>query len=93
MYRAGIEGILGLRRRGAELLIDPCIPTTWSGFEITFNFQATTYRITVTNPQALSRGIIRATLDDRSVPAESPTHIPLIDDRRTHHVHLVLGRA
>src|SRR5688572_18993636 len=33
MYRAGIEGILGLRLRGAVLSIDPAIPRTWPSYE------------------------------------------------------------
>ena len=33
MYRAGVEGILGIRREGASVLIDPCIPAAWPGFE------------------------------------------------------------
>jgi cyclic beta-1,2-glucan synthetase len=32
MYRAGIEGILGMRREGADLVIAPCIPAEWPGF-------------------------------------------------------------
>jgi cyclic beta-1,2-glucan synthetase len=32
MYRAGVEGILGLRREGAYLVIAPCIPAEWPGF-------------------------------------------------------------
>jgi cyclic beta-1,2-glucan synthetase len=91
MYRAGIEGILGLRRHGAELLLAPCIPSTWPGFEITFRFQSTTYRIIVTNPQAVSRGIVSATLDGVTIPALNPIRIPLIDDKETHLVQLVLG--
>ncbi len=33
MYRAGVEGILGIRREGASILVDPCIPAAWPGFE------------------------------------------------------------
>ena len=35
MYRAGVEGILGIRREGAVLVVDPCIPAAWPGFEAT----------------------------------------------------------
>jgi cellobiose phosphorylase len=31
MYRAGLESILGFRRRGATFEIDPCIPAAWPG--------------------------------------------------------------
>ena len=37
MYRAGIEGILGIRLQGDSLLLDPGIPTAWPGFELTYN--------------------------------------------------------
>ena len=29
MYRAGLESILGLRRRGETFIVDPCIPSSW----------------------------------------------------------------
>ena len=33
MYRAGVEGILGIRREGDTLVVQPCIPPGWPGFE------------------------------------------------------------
>jgi cyclic beta-1,2-glucan synthetase len=47
MYRAGIEGILGIRREGAWLVIDPCIPSSWPNFRATVNVAGTCYRIRV----------------------------------------------
>lgn len=44
MYRAGLEGLLGIRRQGAWLLIDPCIPVTWSGFEVSLEVEGGTTR-------------------------------------------------
>ncbi|VWX61586.1 Cyclic beta-(1,2)-glucan synthase NdvB [Burkholderiales bacterium 8X] len=35
MYRAGIEGLLGIRREGDTLRVWPCIPPAWDGFEAT----------------------------------------------------------
>ena len=63
MYRAGIESILGFRLQGAPLLLDPCIPTAWPRFEITFKYRSARYDITVENPRGVSRGIASATLD------------------------------
>ncbi|MBD8595559.1 glycosyl transferase [Pseudomonas sp. CFBP 8758] len=34
MYRAGIEGILGVRREGQWLLLDPRIAARWAGFSV-----------------------------------------------------------
>ncbi len=56
MYQAGIEWILGFRLRGTELRLEPCIPTTWPGYEIHFRYHTATYDIVVENPQAVSRG-------------------------------------
>ena len=33
MYRLGIEGLLGLKRLGNRLQIDPCIPDDWPGYD------------------------------------------------------------
>ena len=61
MYRAGIEGILGIRREGAILVIDPCIPPEWPGYDATLNVGDTRYDIRVVAPsEALPRCFERA---------------------------------
>nr|WP_298684955.1 glucoamylase family protein [uncultured Dongia sp.] len=87
LYRAGIEGILGIKQRGAELLIEPCIPAEWPGFEATFRFKSTSYRVVVTRAAAGSTA--SATLDGRQI-SEHPVRIPLFDDGITHEVHLTI---
>ena len=47
MYRAGIEGILGLSREGDFLAIEPCLPADWTGFSATVNIAKTRYYIVV----------------------------------------------
>ena len=49
MYRAGIEGILGIRRVGNALVVKPCLPETWPAFEVDIDLQNTTYSIRVEN--------------------------------------------
>ena len=34
MYRAGVESILGLRRRGDTFVVDPCVPSSWPEYRI-----------------------------------------------------------
>lgn len=63
MHRAGIEGILGIRREGQELVINPCIPASWSGFEATINLANTRYAIRVESPAQRCQGISSATLN------------------------------
>ncbi len=33
LYRAAVEGILGLRRQGNRLFVRPALPSEWTGFE------------------------------------------------------------
>ena len=52
MHRLGLEGILGLRRAGASLVIEPHIPAAWPGYEVTYRYGQATYRIRVQNSAA-----------------------------------------
>ncbi len=88
-YRAGLEWILGFQRRGSALSIDPCIPKDWKRFEIVYRHGDTLYRITVENPKGVCRGVSRISLDGTQLPGE--TLVPLANDAREHHVHVVLG--
>src|SRR5260221_2149628 len=90
MYRAGLESILGLRRRGATFEMDPCIPSSWPHYAIVWQFGRTRYEIEVWNPERRCRGIAEAELDGRPV---DPRAIPFVDDGGTHPVRLVLGDA
>jgi cyclic beta-1,2-glucan synthetase len=50
LCRAGLERILGLRRRGATFVVEPCIPSSWPEYHIVWWFLDTRYQITVFNP-------------------------------------------
>jgi cyclic beta-1,2-glucan synthetase len=88
LYRAGLESILGLKRRGGVFQIDPCIPSSWPEYTVVWRFGRTRYEITVANPEKRCRGIGAAELDGSSV---DPLAIPLVDDGATHQVSIVLG--
>jgi cyclic beta-1,2-glucan synthetase len=85
IYQAGVESILGLRRQGAFLLLDPCIPKYWPGFEITYRFASTRYEIAVENPHGVSRGVASAELDGQPM-SEVPIRALLVDDGKTHNI-------
>jgi cellobiose phosphorylase len=68
--------------------MDPCIPSAWSEFTISWRIGATRYEISVSNPRRRCRGIAEATLD--GAPAD-PRAIPIADDGRTHVLRVVLG--
>ncbi|MEY2553835.1 MAG: hypothetical protein QOC57_1695, partial [Ilumatobacteraceae bacterium] len=90
MYQAGVEWILGFRLRGTTLVLDPCIPRAWPGFEMTFRYHTSKYEIVVENPRGVSRGVVSAELDGSPMNGDGAA-IPLANDGITHHVRVVLG--
>jgi len=70
MYRAGIEGILGLRREGDMLIVDPALPSAWPEFTATLNLAGTLYEIDVHNGASGSETPHRAVLDGLVVPLQ-----------------------
>ncbi|OAT79879.1 glycosyl transferase family 36 [Desulfotomaculum copahuensis] len=95
MYQAGVEWILGLRRRGARLYIRPCIPGEWPEYSVRYRFGGTQYLITVKNPSHRSGGATALKIDGREVVLtdadrrEGP-YVELSGDGRVHRVELVL---
>jgi cellobiose phosphorylase len=95
LYRAGLEAILGFRLHGTVLVIDPCLPEAWLGYEIVFHHRGsrntiTRYEITVENPRHVSRGVVVAELDGVEI-AKDVARIPLVDDGQVHRVRVELG--
>ncbi|HET8947875.1 MAG TPA: phosphorylase, partial [Candidatus Polarisedimenticolia bacterium] len=87
-YRAGLESILGFRKRGASLVVDPCIPRRWSGFEVTWRHGRSLYRIVVENPEGVCRGVAAIRVDGALLTGGA---IPLNDDGGEHRVQVLLG--
>jgi cyclic beta-1,2-glucan synthetase len=90
MYRTGLESILGLKRRGATIAIDPSIPAAWPEYRVSWRHGRSRLDIVVENPEKASRGVVRAELDGRPV---DPSAIPVPDDGQVHHVKVVMGRT
>ncbi|MCK8781404.1 protein ndvB [Rhizobium sp. NTR19] len=47
LYRAAIEGILGIRRQGDRLRVDPCLPSGWNGFKAEVTIEGQVHTIVV----------------------------------------------
>ncbi len=79
MYRVWIEEVLGIRLRGSDpgavLTIEPAMPRDWPGFELTYRYRSSTYKIRV----------------ERSESAEPSAVIQLVDDGATHEVLVRVG--
>ncbi|WP_029349199.1 glucoamylase family protein [Bosea sp. 117] len=76
MHRAGVEGILGIRREGDFLVVAPCIPSAWPGFEATVTLGGAACRIEV---RAIGEGEeLYSVLDGVRTPSpDRSTRIPL----------------
>ena len=88
--RPASRGSSGFRLRGTTLLVDPCIPRAWPGYEIDFRYRSARYEIVVENPQGVSRGVAFVELDGQPL-AGAGAAIPLADDGATHRVRVILG--
>ena len=91
MYRVGLEWLLGFRVRDGKLVIDPCIPRSWPGFEISFRYRSARYEVSVENPLGVCRGILATKLDGEIQKGNQKLSVPLFDDGATHRVQVVLG--
>lgn len=56
-FYAVSQYILGIRPTYEGLIIDPCIPPQWDGFQVTRIFRGATYHITVKNPHKRMKGV------------------------------------
>ncbi len=88
MYRLGLEAILGFRKIGNTLTINPVIPPAWDGFEIRYQFGESGYLIQVDNPEHVASHVRQMVLDGQPLKDGS---IPLVDDKQEHRVIVTMG--
>ncbi len=87
MYRVGLESILGFRRRGTLLFLEPVVPSGWDAFTVDYRYGDTLYRIRVERPGRIREDGAEVTMaggrEDDSAPSGA---IPLVDDGITRDV-------
>ena len=79
MYRVALEAILGFRKTGDTLRLEPCVPSGWPGFTIEYRYGASRYTIEV----KMSGDAPGVTVDGRRIEGDA---IPLVDDGHGHSV-------
>ncbi len=67
-YGAVARWILGVRLEWDGLLIDPCIPKAWQGFEVRRQWLGADYRVKVSNPAHVSKGVKSLKLNGQTLP-------------------------
>ncbi len=98
MYRMAVETLLGLQLEVDRLRMAPCIPAHWDSCKIHYRYRETVHHITVRRVGEQTGRKIRVTIDGKAVegatidPAGRPQGIiPLMDDRKEHHVEVTLS--
>jgi cyclic beta-1,2-glucan synthetase len=87
LYRAAVETLLGLTRRGDTLTFDPRIPGGWRDYEVEYRHGHTPYRCRVENPDGVEQGVREVWVDGERIEGA----IPLADDGRPREVRVVMG--
>ena len=55
-YKAGVEYILGIKRKGAKLYMKPCVSSEWEGFEVIYKYGDSEYHIKAVRDRLLKKG-------------------------------------
>jgi cellobiose phosphorylase len=89
-YQAGTKFILGVMPTFEGLSINPCIPKAWDGFRVTRKFQGAAYNIEVKNPDHVSQGVKRVTVDGNLIDG---VLLPNFKDGKAHTVEVLMGTS
>lgn len=87
-HYTALQWILGVRPELDALVIDPCIPRAWPGFQIVRRFRGMDIDIIVENPRGACRGVTSLTVDGTAVEGN---RIPLAQLRHGAIVRAELG--
>jgi N,N'-diacetylchitobiose phosphorylase len=71
-YTAAVQWILGVRPTFDGLIVDPCIPSPWREYEVVRKWRGATYRITVSNPAGVQKGVTAVLLNGRRTSLPIP---------------------
>lgn len=86
-YYAITQYILGIRPTYNGLIIDPCIPSDWTGFSIVRRFRKTTYKIEVKNINKKMKGCSQIIVDGEPIGGNL---IPIFENKGVCHVEVIM---
>ena len=81
-YYAATQYLLGIRPEFDSLTVDPCIPADWKEFSVNRIWRGAEYRIHVTNPQGVEKGVAELRLNGKTVetiPVQEPGSVSEIE--------------
>ncbi|MGQ9779508.1 MAG: GH36-type glycosyl hydrolase domain-containing protein [Bacillota bacterium] len=89
-FVAVTQYILGVRADYDGLVVEPCIPSSWEEYEVRRVFRGATYHIKVRNPEHVSTGVRRITVDGWPITGKV---LPVAPEGSTVAVEVVMGRG
>jgi cellobiose phosphorylase len=87
-YVAMSQSILGIQPDYDGLVIAPCIPDTWTRYQVRRQFRGSLYDITVLNPCGRQSGTVQLVIDGQAIPGN---RIPIAPAGSTVHVEATLA--
>lgn len=85
-YFAATRYLIGIRFGFDYMIIDPCIPSDWDGFNATRRWRGATFNITVKNPSHVEKGVKEITLNGNKVD-----NIPVMESGSVNNVEVIMG--
>ncbi len=82
------QWILGIHPDYEGLMVNPCIPSEWSGYTVRRKFRGSTYRIKVSNPFHVEKGIKSICVDGVNLEGNI---LPVFNDGKEHEIEVILG--
>ncbi len=87
-YYAITQFILGIKPAYDGLDVNPCIPKSWKNFKVTRKFRGTVYHISILNPDGVSKGLKKLSVDGKNI---SGNRIPVLPAVKEYFVEVLMG--
>ena len=85
-YYAATQYLLGVRPEFDSLTVDPCIPADWKEFTVDRIWRGAEYRIRVTNPKGVEKGVAEIRLNGETVDS-----IPVLAPGSVSEIEVIMG--
>ncbi len=86
-YTAATKYMLGIKPSYDGLIIDPCIPSHWKGFDVTRKWRGAVYKINVKNPDGVQKGVRTLKVNGKEIRGP----VPLMDEGSVNKIEVIMG--
>lgn len=86
MYRIWLEEIVGFKKRGDRLTLDPVLPKSWKNVKLQYRYKSSSYVFSIENPKQITKQKLFIEVDGQKIEGQE---IQLVDDGKSHSVRVV----